>query len=198
MTERDWQSDQKLCQRFLQAKIEIGRYKQVNRYDGWSFIDAHNGSFINDPLIYDWFKAVCESWPAALKKVQELEKENYAFQSRINELEEYISQSCCSQIEANKRISEEQQRWLELIHILKDIHDVMQETSGIAGWHLNGDIAAWNEFEFVSLIKQALEAPGETQSQSKVKEYVKNLEEENQKLRSEVAILRKKVQKGSP
>jgi len=135
-------------------------------------------------LTYRYGQGICEqyapkerlsvvrmpAWYREKKEVlKKLKEENYALQSRINELEDYISQGCCSQIEANERISEEQQRWLNLLYILKDIYAVIQKSQGISGWYLNGNIATWDEFEFTSLIEQELEAPGETQSKVNTK-----------------------------
>lgn len=42
----------------------------------------------------------------------------------------------------------------KLIEILKDLFGVITESEGIAGWHLNGNVALWDEFEFTSQIQE--------------------------------------------
>ncbi len=38
----------------------------------------------------------------------------------------------------------------ELLKSLESLLDITAESQGVAGWHLNGDIAEWGEFEEVS------------------------------------------------
>lgn len=45
----------------------------------------------------------------------------------------------------------------EMYETLKDIASVMFETSGIVGWHMNGRVAGWDEFECFQKITELLE-----------------------------------------
>ncbi len=70
--------------------------------------------------------------------------------------------------------------------ILKEVAEVIQGSTGVAGWHLNGDIATWDEFKFSAKIEQTLSA-------SASKEEVQQ-EEEYHKLRDIVNAAKKYVQ----
>lgn len=51
----------------------------------------------------------------------------------------------------------------QLAHALKAVeymNDLIMESKGVAGYHLNGNIAAWGEFEIEALIEQAMKQGG--------------------------------------
>ena len=39
---------------------------------------------------------------------------------------------------------------------LEGLLGIVQESTGVAGWHLNGDVAGWDEFEEVRAAEEAL------------------------------------------
>lgn len=41
--------------------------------------------------------------------------------------------------------------------VLEELLAVTGESEGVAGWHLNGDIAGWGEFAFVSDVEEAVD-----------------------------------------
>jgi len=45
----------------------------------------------------------------------------------------------------------------ELIEMLEWVQALTNESQGVAGWHLNGNIAEWDEFEEVAHIDAILE-----------------------------------------
>ena len=65
----------------------------------------------------------------------------------INGLLEYASwgeeRELC--VEAVNLITSQQQRITELEARLKAFGDVVHESTGVIGWHLNGDVATWEE-----------------------------------------------------
>lgn len=43
-----------------------------------------------------------------------------------------------------------------LLDALTNILNIMNDSEGVAGYHLNGDIAKWDEFEEIALAEQAI------------------------------------------
>lgn len=39
---------------------------------------------------------------------------------------------------------------------LEGMLEIVSESEGVAGYHLNGDVAAWNEFDALNLVREAL------------------------------------------
>lgn len=79
---------------------------------------------------------VHEEYPCSVCMAEKRQREQASQQS---EAEHYL------QIEIEKL----KQERLELIKCLESFMDLTKESSGISGWHLNGDIAEWDEFECV-------------------------------------------------
>lgn len=44
-----------------------------------------------------------------------------------------------------------------LTALVRSLVDLVDESKGVAGFHLNGDVAEWDEFEFISRAKAELE-----------------------------------------
>ena len=44
----------------------------------------------------------------------------------------------------------------ELLDALISVINIMNDSEGVAGYHLNGDIASWNEFEEIKQAEQAI------------------------------------------
>ena len=51
----------------------------------------------------------------------------------------------------------------ELIEMLEWVQALTNESQGVVGWHLNGNIAEWDEFEQVAQIDAILERHKNTQ-----------------------------------
>jgi hypothetical protein len=43
-----------------------------------------------------------------------------------------------------------------MLTALEKLQAVIDESDGIIGWHLNGAVAEWNEFEFVGDVERAI------------------------------------------
>lgn len=43
-----------------------------------------------------------------------------------------------------------------LLEILGTIMGIVNESDGVSGWHLNGDIATWDEFDVIGEIEDIL------------------------------------------
>lgn len=59
---------------------------------------------------------------------------------------EIIKQSCCGNL-----LSVEREQLIEEVERLENIEvevaSIMDQSSGVNGWHLNGDTAGWSEFD---------------------------------------------------
>ena len=44
----------------------------------------------------------------------------------------------------------------KLVEALEGLLAIVQESTGVTGWHLNGDVAGWDEFEDVEIAEEAL------------------------------------------
>ena len=53
--------------------------------------------------------------------------------------------------ESEERIQELEGKNAKLLEALKGLIDIVHESEGVGGYHLNGDTAYWNEFEEVSI-----------------------------------------------
>jgi hypothetical protein len=73
--------------------------------------------------------------------------------SRLGDLEE--SPQRAGRIVLAER-ARDKERIAELTPILQALLDVAGESGGIAGWHLNGAVAGWDEFEFVEQARALL------------------------------------------
>ena len=45
----------------------------------------------------------------------------------------------------------------EMFEVLENILAIMNESRGVAGWHLNGNIASWDELELRDAVASAIE-----------------------------------------
>ncbi len=45
----------------------------------------------------------------------------------------------------------------ELLEALEELASVIDESEGVAGWHLNGAVAPWSEFGFAQKIEDVIE-----------------------------------------
>ena len=52
-----------------------------------------------------------------------------------------------------ERLRKEKER---LMIVLNTISDIVSDSDGVAGYHLNGDIASWDSFGFMDAIQDAL------------------------------------------
>ena len=84
--------------------------------------------------VHPW---VHEEYPCSVCMAEKRQREQVSQQS---EAEYYM------QMEIEKLKSER----LELLKALESLLDVTADSKGVAGYHLNGDIAEWDEFEEVS------------------------------------------------
>jgi hypothetical protein len=51
----------------------------------------------------------------------------------------------------------------KLLEALRGLFDIVSDSNGVAGYHLNGDIATWGEFDEVEFAEQAIaEAEGQS------------------------------------
>jgi hypothetical protein len=71
---------------------------------------------------------------------------------------EDIDAGICSEIERRMRHAEQ---------LLDEVLATMNNSTGVAGWHLNGDIADWDEFEDRQMIEQYLAAAKEADNERK-------------------------------
>ena len=70
-------------------------------------------------------------------------------QSEYNELDRKNDQ-----LEAEvERLRKEKER---LMIVLNTINDIVSDSDGVAGYHLNGDIASWDSFGFMDAMQDAL------------------------------------------
>lgn len=44
----------------------------------------------------------------------------------------------------------------ELLEVVKTFLILTKESTGVSGWHLNGDIAEWSEFDLIKMAKAAI------------------------------------------
>ena len=80
---------------------------------------------------------VHEEYPCSVCMAEKRQREQASQQS---EAEHYM------QLEIAKLKSDR----LELIKAVESLLDITADSQGVAGYHLNGDIAKWDEFEEVS------------------------------------------------
>jgi len=73
--------------------------------------------------------------------------------------DEVLSDSGAIQAAADEARAEEREKWIPLFDA---ISAVVSQSHGVYGFHLNGDVATWDEFEIDTLIAAALRANKET------------------------------------
>jgi len=76
------------------------------------------------------------------------------------------NQAVMTGIELGRKESAVQIRGLEianarLVRALKGMLDIVNLSHGVSGYHLNGDIAEWDEFPEISIAEQTIKEAGE-------------------------------------
>jgi hypothetical protein len=57
-----------------------------------------------------------------------------------------------------KELEEERRRNNDCLReVLENLRSIISESKGVVGWHLNGDIAEWDEFGYPERIDEVLE-----------------------------------------
>lgn len=46
--------------------------------------------------------------------------------------------------------------YIGAVKVLKALRSVMNDSAGVIGWHLNGEVAEWGEFEFEEDMEQSI------------------------------------------
>ena len=61
-----------------------------------------------------------------------------------------------------KQVAQQQQVMKEAVKVLQGVVDIMHGSDGVTGWHLNGDVATWDEFvEFITIHEALTKLKGE-------------------------------------
>ena len=92
---------------------------------------------------------------ADIKRIAELEKERVKLKKFIDFQGEVVENSDAEIVEKDKRITELEKERDEYHAMVVYMGAIMDESEGVAGYHLNGDVAKWDDLFTESLYKDA-------------------------------------------